>query len=151
MKRLLTALVLIFLSSSCSTTKTVSFKTHNNKGQTFIYSLQLPKGYILTKLSFENENIDRYTYGDSSRLFFSDNLAPSAFYKDTYTKYGKDINLIFLTRDTITISGQDDLRKCWKTCKQYNVVYGYVQVPMDKRNRFDSILNSFKEKHGDKE
>ena len=147
MKRLLTALVLIFLSSSCSTTKTVSFKTHNNKGRTFIYSLQLPKGYILTKLSFENENVDTYTYGDSSKLFFSDNLAPSAFYKDAITKYGKDINLIFLSKDTITISGQDDLGTYWKTCKQYNVVYGYVQVVLDKRNQFDSILNSFKEMH----
>ena len=147
MTKLSTILLLLLLSSSCNTTKTVSFKTHNNNRQVLIYSLQLPKGYTLTKLSFENENAVTYTYPDSSRIFFSDNLSPSAFYKDAYSKYGKDINLVFLSKDTITISGQDDLGRHWKTSKQYDVVYGYVQVPSDKQSQFDNILSSFKEKH----
>ena len=141
----LTALILILLLNSCSTTKTVSFKTLNDKGKSLIYSLELPKGYKLTKLSFENENVQTYTYADSSRIFFSDNLAPSSFYKDAYKKYGKDLNLTFLSRDTITISGQDEEGRYWKTCKDYNVVYGYTQVPGEKLNQFEHILNSFKQ------
>ncbi|TMI87886.1 MAG: hypothetical protein E6H06_19475 [Bacteroidetes bacterium] len=146
MTKLLTILSFLPLLSSCSSTKTVSFGTRNNKGQAFIYSLKLPRGYTLTRLNFENENADTYTYPDSSRIFFSDNLAASAFYKNAYTKYGKDINTIFLSKDTITISGQDDVGRHWKTIKQYNVVYGYVQVSVDKQDQFDKILHSFKEK-----
>ena len=141
----LTALILTLLFISCGTTKTVSFKTHNYKGEPFIYSLELPKGYRLKKLSFENENVQTYTYADSSRIFFSDNLAPSAFYKDAYKKYGKDINLTFLSSETITISGQDEEGSYWKTSKDYNVVYGYAQVPVDKLNQFENIVNSFKQ------
>ena len=147
MTKLETILSFLLFLNSCSPTKTVLFKTHNDKGQSFIYSLQLPRGYKVTELSFENENAKTYTYSDSSRIIFSDNLTPSAFYKDAYTKYGKDINIIFLSKDTITISGQDDLGRHWKTIKDYNVVYGYVQVPSDKKNQFDSILSSFTEKH----
>ena len=145
MTRLLPILSFLLLLSSCRTTKTVAFKTHNNSGQAFAYSLELPRGYTLTQLSFENENAETYTYPDSSRIFFSDNLAPSAFYKDAFTKYGDDINTIFLSKDTATISGEDNLGRHWKTIKQYNVVYGYVQVPSSKQNQFDNILNSFKE------
>jgi len=141
----LTPLILLLLLNSCSTTKTVSLKTHNDKGESFIYSLELPKGYKLTKFSFENENVQTYTYVDSSRIFFSDNLAASAFYKDAYKKYGKDINLTFLSSDTITISGQDEEGRYWKTRKDYNVVYGYTQVPADKLNQFENIINSFKQ------
>ena len=141
----LTALILLLLLNSFNTTKTVSFKTHNDKGESFIYSLVLPKGYKLTKLSFENENVQTYTYADSSRIFFSDNLAPSAFYKDAYKKYGKDINLAFLSSDTITIAGQDEEGRYWKTRKDFNVVYGFTQVPADKLNQFENIVNSFKQ------
>jgi hypothetical protein len=144
MTKLLTLLSIVVLTNSCSTTKTVSFTTHNNKGQAFSYSLKLPKGYTLRRLSFENENFDSYTYPDSSKIFFSDNLAQSAFPKDAYLKYGKDVNLLFLSSETITLSGHDEVAKYWKTCKLGNVVYGYVQVPADKQNQFDSILNSFK-------
>jgi hypothetical protein len=124
----------------------VSFVIHTDTGQAFIYSLQLPRGYTLSKLSFENENVETYTYPDSSRIIFSDNLAPSAFYKNAYAKYGKDINIIFLSKDTVTISGQDDLGRQWKTIKEYNVVYGYAQVPSNKQSHFDNILNSFRER-----
>lgn len=147
MTKLLTILSFLLLLNSCSPTKTVLFKIHNDKGQAFIYSLQIPRDYILTELSFENENAETYTYPDSSRIIFSNNLAPSAFYKDAYTKYGKDINIIFLSKDRITISGQDDVGRHWKTIKQYNVVYGYVQVSSEKQKQFDNILNSFKEKY----
>lgn len=141
----LTALLLFLVLISCGTTKTVLFKTHNDKGEAFIYSLELPKGYRLTKYSFENENVQTYTYADSSRFFFSDNLAPSAFYKDAYKNYGKNISLTFLSSDTITISGQDEEGRYWKTRKDCNVVYGYTQVAADKLNQFENIVSSFKQ------
>lgn len=146
MTKLLTIFSFLLLLNSCSTPKTVLFKTYNDKGQAFIYSLEIPRGYTLAELSFENENAETYTYPDSSRIIFSGNLAPGAFYKDAYIKYGKDINVIFLSKDTITISGQDDLGRHWKTIKEHNVVYGYVQVPPGKQNQFDNILSSFREK-----
>lgn len=146
MTKLLILLAILVLTNSCSTTKTVSYTAHNSKGQAFSYSLRIPKGFTFQRFSFESENFDSYTYADSSKIFFSNNLAQSAFPKDAYKKYGKDINLLFLSKDTIIISGHDDIAKYWKTCKHFNVVFGYVQVSSDKQNQFDSILNTFKEK-----
>lgn len=147
MNRLLIILALLILTSSCSNTKEVFFTTHNNKGQRFKYSLQLPRGFKMTKLGFENEIFVSYKYPDSSIIFFSDDTkATSPFPKDAYEKYGKDLNILFLSKDTITISGWNNLNKYWKTRKGYNVVYGYNQVPLNKLNQYDSILKTFKER-----
>src|SRR5664279_4004723 len=113
-------LLTLYCLTSCTTTKTVFFKTISTAGQQFKYSLKIPKDFTIKKMSFENEDANVYSYSDSSRIYFSDNLKPSSFHKDAYQKYGSDINLIFLVKDTITISGQDEAGKYWKTCKWYN-------------------------------
>ena len=75
-------------------------------------------------------------------FFFSDNIKPSAFYPDAYKKYGDDINLKFLSADTVTIDGIDAVGKFWKQHKQKNVVYGYMSVAPEKQEIFDKMLNS---------
>jgi hypothetical protein len=104
--------------------------------------MKIPKGYTVKDMDYENERAKVFLYPDSSRLFFSDNIKPSSFYPDAYKKYGKDINLKFLSADTITIDGIDDAGKIWKERKEKNIVYGYMKVPPEKKGIFDSILNT---------
>ena len=132
----------VLLFFSCSTTKTVSFKLRGNDGQKFNYQMRIPKGYTVREMDFENERAKVFLYPDSSRLFFSDNVKPSAFYPQAYKKYGKDLNLNFLTNDTITINGTDEAGNFWEERKAQNVVYGYMKVSLEKKGMFDSILNN---------
>jgi hypothetical protein len=142
MKNRLTVMSFVLLFFSCSTTKTVSFKLRGNDGQKFNYQMRIPKGYTVREMDFENERAKVFLYPDSSRLFFSDNVKPSAFYPQAYKKYGKDLNLNFLTNDTITINGTDEAGNFWEERKAQNVVYGYMKVSLEKKGMFDSILNN---------
>ncbi|HVW99889.1 MAG TPA: hypothetical protein VHA52_05585 [Candidatus Babeliaceae bacterium] len=132
----------ILMAIGCATTKRVSFNTRDNTGRTFEYQMRIPKGYIVKNYSFENEGAKILIYPDSSRLYFSDNTKPSAFYPDAYKKYGEYINIRFLTADTITIDGVDEVGKYWKTRKARIVVYGYMKVPIEKKKMFDRIINN---------
>lgn len=67
MNKRFTAPLFFLLLISCGTTKTVSFKTYNDNGEPFVYSLELPKDYRLTKLSFHSR----------LRLFLANVLLPS--------------------------------------------------------------------------
>lgn len=129
------------MSWGCATTKKVSFKVIDSQGQKIHYQMCIPKGYIVKIMNYENERAKVFLYPDSSRFFFSDNTKPSAFYPDVYKKYGKDINIKFLSTDTITINGVDEAGKFWKERKAKIVAYGYMKVPIEKKEEFDSIIN----------
>lgn len=132
---------------SCKPTKFVSFKMYDfDKKRYFIYSLSLPKGYIMQTWSEENQNLRTYTYSDSAKIFFSDDRAYNRFPKEAYKKYGNNLNLLFIPRDTITVFGQDSVWKNWKISKYYNIEYGYVNVSADKIDSFESILKTFRQK-----
>jgi len=130
-------LALSLLIASCSY-HTVTFTTYNDPKT---HQLKIPAGFILTKKSYENENAFTYEYPDKSRIFFSDNIHPSSFYPDAYQKYGNNLNLLFITNDTVTISGVDSSGRYWQTRKMKNIVYGYMQVLSERKQLFDSILN----------
>jgi hypothetical protein len=141
--RYTTILILsILFSFGCSTTKMVSYKTVDNKGKKFTYKVRIPKRFTTKETDYENERFKMFSYTDSSRFFFSDNIAPSSFYPDAYKKYGKDINLKFLSVDTITINGIDNKGNLWKERKAGIIVYGYSQVPPEKEAVFDRILDN---------
>jgi hypothetical protein len=133
-------IVQLFVLAACSP-KIVSFKVNNN-GKPISYMLSIPKGYKTLIENYENERVKRFLYADSSSIFFSDNVTPSAFYPDAYLKYGKDLNIKFLASDTITINGKDDKGKYWEDRKIKHIVYGYRKVPSDKKEMFDQILDS---------
>ncbi len=104
--------------------------------------LRLPKGYKTIVANYENERVKTFLYPDSSSVFFSDNVVPSAFYPDAYLKYGKDLNMKFLANDTITINGIDDQGRYWEDRKIKYIVYGYRKVTSGKKVIFDKILDS---------
>lgn len=131
----------MLMTFGCATAKKVSFKVIDSQGQKIHYQMRIPKGYIVKIMNYENERAKVFLYSDSSRFFFSDNTKPSAFYPDAYKKYGKDINIKFLSTDTITINGVDEAGKFWKERKAKIVVYGYMKVPIEKKEEFDSIIN----------
>jgi len=146
-------LTLFFLIEmcSCSETKIVSYKITEESGREFHYYIKIPKGYTVKKMFTEHkraaeyENVKRFKYPDSSMIFFSDNLRPSAFYPDAYRKYGKHIHLIFLSADTITINGLDEAGKYWEDRKIKHIVYGYRNVPLSKKGQFDKILDNIEQ------
>jgi len=140
--KLTTWTFLALLAFGYGTMKKVSFKVFNEQGKPTGYETRIPKGFLIKDVNFENERARFFLYPDSSRFYFSDNVKPSAFYPDAYKKYGKDINLKFLSADTITIEGTDDTGKLWKQHKQNNIVYGYMRVPAEKKKLFDYLVNS---------
>lgn len=128
---------------SCSTTKTVSYKVTDNKGKTFIYQAKIPKGFKTKVTNYEHGWYKDFIYPDSSMFFFSNNiLGGFPFPPDAYINYGKDLNLKFISVDTITLNGILNSGSLWKIQKATNVMYGYIQVPSDKKEIFDKILDS---------
>ena len=143
MKSIILISSISFLVAGCRATKIVSFIVADQQGLKFHYQMKIPKGYTMKEMGFENEKTKMFIYQDSSRLFFSDNIKQSAFYPDAYKKYGSDLNLKFLSSDTITISGIDVEGKLWEERKVRHVVYGYMKVPLEKKEMFDITLNGF--------
>lgn len=75
-------------------------------------------------------------------FFFSNNIFGGfPFPSDAYFNYGKDLNLKFISADTISLNGILNSGRLWKTCRETNIMYGYTQVPPEKREMFDSIIN----------
>jgi len=130
-----------FLSPGCSSTKIVSYKIFDKNEKKVTYQIRIPKGFTTTETVYESERFKVFLYPDSSKLFFSNKVALYAFYPDAYKKYGKDLNLKLLSADTLTINGVDESGRIWKDRKATNVVYGYIQVPPEKKGIFDSIIN----------
>lgn len=127
---------------SCSNTKTVSYKVADNMGKTFIYQVQIPKGFATRETNYEHGWYKDFIYPDSSMFFFSNNiLGGFPFPPDAYINYGKDLNLKFISVDTITLNGILNSGRLWKIQKATNVMYGYIRVHPEKREMFDSIIN----------
>ena len=149
--KFISALFLIAIVG-CSETKTISYKRIGENGRKLYYYVKIPKGYIAKRFfvgrAAEYEGGVFFIYPDSAMIFISDNVRPGAFYPDAYRKYGKGINLIFLIRDTITISGVDDSGRYWEDRKFKPILYGYRKVPTNKKEQFDKILDGVKSSYG---
>ena len=140
MKKIILFNVVVLIFSSCS--KKIASYNLKIQGKEIKYKLILPQKSKLKIDIYEGETVKTYSFPDSSSVYFSDNVAPSAFYPDAYKKYGKDLNVNFLINDSITINGIDEKGRYWEERKIKNIVYGYRKVPGGKKRIFDDILNS---------
>jgi len=131
-----------FLSPGCSSTKMASYKVIDQNGNKLIYQVQLPKGFATRKTNYEHGWYKDFIYPDSSVFFFSNNiLGGFPFPPDAYINYGKDLNLKFISVDTISLNGILNSGRLWRILRESNIMYGYTQVPPEKREMFDSIIN----------
>jgi hypothetical protein len=131
----------------CHETKRVSFIIHVDLKHGFRYQMDIPKGYTVSKVYSDDHTTDKvFWYPDSTGVYFSDDINPSAFYPDAYRKYGKGISILFAVTDTITINGIDPKGRLWEDRKMKHVVFGYRKVPVNKKEQFDKILNTMRSK-----
>lgn len=106
------------------------------------YSLKIPSNCTCSLVLQENSVEKFYYYPDSSYFFFSDEVLYHKFGPEVHSKYGRNINLIFLGIDTLTLSGTDSEGKYWLIRKNKDVVYGYRKVQYDNKDKLDAALNS---------
>ncbi|MEO7211089.1 MAG: hypothetical protein ABIY35_09085 [Chitinophagaceae bacterium] len=132
---------LLFIFLSCGTTKKVKYKVTNKEGENLTYQVRIPKGFKVKEADYEHERFKVFIYADSSSIFFSNDIYTGAFPPEAYIKYGQGIRLMFKSVDTITLDGVGDKGKLWKYRKATNVVFGYLQVPPEKKVMFDNLID----------
>jgi hypothetical protein len=135
--------LILILLYGCNTQKVEYYKVVDRSGVKQTYKMTVPRGYRIKWMDFESERIKVLEYADSSRIYFSNNLKQSSFPKDGYSTYGSDLNLIFLTADSLTLSGCDSsIGRYWKVRKTRSIVVGYFNVNLSRKREFDSIIQN---------
>lgn len=133
-------LIQLFALYACSK-KIASFKV-NADDKTVEYKMLIPKGYEYVPIDYQHARGKVFLYPDSSSLFFTNDIKSGMIYPEKFKKYGSDVGMKFLTNDTLVLNGTDDKGRYWEERKIKNVVYGYMKVPLDKKETFDKLLNS---------
>lgn len=132
-------LLLCFITISCTTTKTVSYRIGKSPIK---YKLEIPKGYIFEGIAGDHEFEKRYWYPDSSVIYittFSNTLNYDEIRSQgTYYQRFQAIH----SNDTLTLAGQDSTGMFWKDKKLKYITVGYSNVPLSGKAVFDKAIDS---------
>ena len=159
-------IVTFLLFTSCiSEFKKVKFVHYANSldGQRrLVYMAKVPSGYRVRIYMVESEGLqeNHYIYSDSSTVYLS-NFGPTLNYenltKADESKIAKHYIYENLTKedrnkmfehdikkynDTLKFSGKTKNGLYWKEIKIKDVSFGYINVTLDRKEKFDRILNN---------
>jgi len=142
MSRFIVISILVVFCSSCMAQKTVKFSTGESK-----YLLNVPSGYELREVTdYHGLKEYRLVYPDSSIIYITDDdKSGGAVNTIKAEKYGDGIYLKILSADTLDIDGMKNERY-WREQKKGKVVIGYINVPPDKKERYDQALATIRKK-----
>jgi hypothetical protein len=109
------------------------------------YSFKLPKGAKVYKIVSDDSFMEyKIIFPGNKILFISNNDIDGCSINDyKYDVYGKNVNMKFLTSDTLQLSGKNNLGY-WKEIKKDGLVYGYLNLHENEIIKFESILASKK-------
>lgn len=130
--------ILVLTLSSCNPSKPVIKFGWRNR---LSYRLDIPKGYNEVCKEYENAaKIYLFTYPDSSILYFTNTLNLTSLNHDIKEeKYGS-YTFGHHYNDNFVMDGVQKNGNYWKEIKDPSIYRGYINVPPEKKDLFDSIL-----------
>lgn len=109
--------------------------------------LTVPRGYELVESVPGTTFSTEAHYSDSSIIYIYS--TESLYYLNTdnlnnATNMRDQRNLAYFQGDTITVYGRDSLGLFWKDVMHEFYSFGYLNVPQERKEAFDSALQTFR-------
>jgi|GEM_PF-6053144 len=140
----ITSLILIssFSLISCLSKSVNEFEL-NVKDNTSTVRIGAPEGFDISKYTDDNGYREHhYQYEDGSILYITDDIDSGSDFNEYKAKeYGENIYLRIAISDSIDIGGKHE-GKYWREIKKEGIVYGYLNVPSDRKSLFDDVLEN---------
>ncbi|WP_341841749.1 hypothetical protein [Chitinophaga caseinilytica] len=106
--------------------------------------LSIPKGATLVKITAGGEGEEhRYWYADSSVIYISNLTGSATLNALLINREQSDYNRRFMS-DTASFTGTDEKGNYWKEVKNGNLLYGYSNVPINKKEIFNYAITSLR-------
>lgn len=162
------SIILLSFIVSCASSQgitTIQYKTQkvveSSKNNT--YSMSVPKGYkLITLVGGHSELEKQYVYSDSTKIYISDfgnsmlsysnilSLGDSIANKrfeglELKAKIAKELGKEY-NPETLILQGKAPNGLYWKDIRVGYLSIGYVNVPENRKMRFDKALSSFMER-----
>ncbi|WP_091549562.1 hypothetical protein [Thermoflexibacter ruber] len=107
------------------------------------YELILPKNFKKSVVTGSHELEYNFLYSDSTVFFISNDKKNGSFANyERYRKYGSNINLVYVTQDTVFLEGVNKVGKFWREIKLKNVIIGYINADSSKKVAFDNSIKN---------
>lgn len=102
--------------------------------------LNVPKKYKVFRI---NEKELKLVYKDSCIIFFSFNKLGGTI-TNGKNRFNEGINIVYRENynDSIFLKGIDKENLYWKEYFLDDVIIGYINVPLSKKNEFDKVIES---------
>lgn len=146
--RLFNLTLLILLFASCTTSskaKRIKFKYYEGERSHKVI-VQVPNGFSLTKIYTGGEGEEhRYRYSDSSLIYISDAKGNTTVNEQLIRQQDGAYSRKFLS-DSIMLKGTDEKGNYWQEVKYKGILYGYSNVPPEKKQLYDNAMLSVKYK-----
>jgi len=151
MRKELIILIIGLICSSCMAQKTIKLINYEHKTGTekkIKYLMDVPKEGYKDKLivSGSHETEHRVVYQDSSIIYLTNDEAGSALNYDNIQKISDKQQTGKLFVDTLSLEGQTKEGLYWKEVKLDEISIGYVNVPPDKKERYEQALSTIRRK-----
>lgn len=139
-------IIWLVIFSSCVTIKdagTIKFKYYEGMKSHKII-MQVPKDFKLIKIYTGGEGEEhRYWYSDSSLIYISDAKGLTSYNEQLIRQQEGAYSRKFLS-DSIMLKGTNEKGSYWEEIKYKGLLYGYSNVPPDKKQLYDNAMSSVK-------
>ncbi|MFY0256378.1 hypothetical protein ACDQ55_20775 [Chitinophaga sp. 30R24] len=106
--------------------------------------MRVPKDFKLVKIYTGGEGEEyNYWYSDSSLIYISDAKGNASFNEQLIRQQEGAYSRKFMS-DSIMLKGTNKKGNYWKEIKYKGLLYGYSNVPPDKRELYDNVMLSAK-------
>lgn len=141
-------ILLMLFFASCATSikaKRIKFKYYEGVRSHKVI-MQVPNGFRLTKIYTGGEGAEyRYWYSDSSLIYVSDAKGNTTVNERLIRQQDGAYSRKFVS-DSIMLKGTDERGNYWQEVKYKGVLYGYSNVPPEKKQLYDNAMLSVKYK-----
>lgn len=139
-------LVFFFSCVSLNNTKKIKLKYYEGVIGHKI-TMNIPEGYKLIKINTGGEGEEhRYWYFDSSLIYLSDASGIVTVNEQSIRKQEGAYYKKIMT-DSIILKGVNTSGNYWAEVKYKGLLYGYSNVPPNKKQLYDSAIQSVKYKY----
>ena len=109
--------------------------------------MNIPEGYKLIKINTGGEGTEhRYWYSDSSLIYLSD-ASGLVSVNDQLIRNQEGAYYRKKSSDSILLKGLNNSGHYWLEVKYNGLLYGYFNVPPNKKQFYDSAIQSVKYKY----
>lgn len=142
--RKITLIFLAIFFASCGSFRKINFQTdtYMSKGVKQRFEIIIPKNYTHASSNLETHLLKKWTYSNNECLYIS--LDISFADSPNVVNWMKCSDA---TKGVKCTEGKDEAGRYWKELLIDNLVVGYKDVPIERKEQFDSAISSLKRKN----